>query len=99
MYYLYLKNISSHGLFACSPKCGKNKTLSTNLGKYGVEYPNQSDIVRSKTIKTNLEKFGFDSIYYNRVINKIKVIEEATTDKTVDKLVKYPADLIFGPFG
>ena len=73
MYFLYLKNISSHGLFACSPKCGKNKTLSTNLEKYGVEYPNQSNIVRSKTIKTNLEKFGVDSpMKCESVKNKIK---------------------------
>ena len=73
MYYLYLKNISSNGLFACSPKCGKNKTLSTNLEKYGVEYPNQSDLVRSKTIKTNLEKFGFDSpMKCELVKNKMK---------------------------
>ena len=72
-YYLYLKNISSNGLFACSPKCGKNKTLSTNLEKYGVEYPNQSDLIRSKTIKTNLEKFGFDSpMKCELVKNKMK---------------------------
>ena len=61
MYYLYLKNISSNGLFACSPKCGKNKTLNTNLEKYGVEYPNQSELVRNKTKETNLERWGVDS--------------------------------------
>ena len=96
MYYLYLKNISSHGLFACSPKCGKNKTLSTNLGKYGVEYPNQSDIVRSKTIKTNLEKFGFDShMKCESVKNKIKEtnlekwgVEYALQNKDIREKIK-----------
>jgi hypothetical protein len=58
MYYLYLKNISSNGLFACSPKCGKNKSINTNLKKWGTEYPNQSELIKNKKIKTNLEKWG-----------------------------------------
>lgn len=60
-YYLYLKNISSNGLFACSSKCGKHKTKMTNLDRFGFEYAVQSEEVRSKTVKTNLERWGFES--------------------------------------
>lgn len=55
---LYLKNISSHNLFACSHKCGKYKTIKTNLDRYGVEYAVQSQLVKDKTIQTNLERWG-----------------------------------------
>jgi hypothetical protein len=73
MYYLYLKNISSNGLFACSPKCGKNKTINTNLEKYGFEYPNQSELVKNKTRETNIEKYGVDSPMKSELVkNKIK---------------------------
>lgn len=60
-YCLYLKNISSNGLFACSSKCGKNKARMTNLDRFGFEYANQSEEVRKKTAKTNLERWGFES--------------------------------------
>jgi len=72
-YFLYLKNISSHNLFACSPTCGKNKTLKTCLEKYGVEFPTQNEVVKEKTIKTNLEKWGTKTVTESDVIKeKIK---------------------------
>jgi hypothetical protein len=72
-YYLYLKNITSHNLFACSSKCGKNKTIKTCLEKFGVEYPNQSEEVREKTIKTNLQRWGVETpITTDEVKQKVK---------------------------
>jgi hypothetical protein len=57
-YYLYLKNISKYNIFCCSRKCANSKTKLTNLEKWGVEYINQSDIIKEKKKKTNLEKYG-----------------------------------------
>lgn len=72
-YCLYLKNISSHNLFACSPTCGKNKAIKTNLEKWGVEFPTQNEIVKEKTIKTNLEKWGTKTVTESDLIKeKIK---------------------------
>jgi len=58
---LYLKNISSHNLFACSPKCGKYKTKMTNLENLGVEYVNQSEEVKGKKVKNSLKKWGVNN--------------------------------------
>ena len=72
-YELYLKNISSNGLFSCSPKCGKNKTIMTNKDKYGVEYVNQSNDIREKTKNTNLKKYGVESPMMSEYIkDKVK---------------------------
>ena len=79
-YHLYLKNISSHNLFACSPKCGKNKTIMTNLNNLGVEYVNQSPEVREKTSKTNLERYGFETP------TKSDVVKDKIKKKNIEKL-------------
>ena len=70
MYYLYLKNISSNGLFACSPKCGKNKSIFTNIERRGVEYPNQSEEVKNKKKETNLRKWGVEYPMMNDMIKE-----------------------------
>ena len=85
-YYLYLKNISSHNIFACSPKCGKNKTIKTNLEKWGVEYATQNEEIKNKTIKTNLEKWGVEYATQNEEIK----------NRTVQKnLEKWGVDCVF----
>ncbi len=72
-YCLYVNNISSSGLFACSPKCARNKTIKTNLDRYGSESATQSKEVRDKTIKTNLERWGVESPSQSELIkNKVK---------------------------
>lgn len=59
--------ISGYRTHYCSKVClSKNKevrekTKLTNLERYGVENPNQSDTVRAKTKRTNLEKYGVEN--------------------------------------
>lgn len=60
-YYLYVLNISSNNLFACSKKCAKNKTIMTNLKNLGVEYIGQSEKIKNKRKQTNIQKWGVDS--------------------------------------
>ena len=76
MYYLYLKNISSNCLFACSPKCARNKTIKTNLERYGSESATQSKEVREKTIKTNPLDISSLKIYETKAI-KVKLSNAA----------------------
>ncbi len=50
----------------CSPKCSnssldkKNKIKQTNLERYGVENPFQSESIKSKIKQTNLEEYGVE---------------------------------------
>lgn len=49
------------------------KYVKTNLEKFGVEYPIQSDIICDKIKKTNLDKYGVENVFSSpTIINKIK---------------------------
>ena len=79
-YNLYLKNISSNGLFACSPKCGKNKSVMTILKEFGVEYINQVDEIKKKKKETSLINWGVDNP------SKSDIIKERIITTNIDKL-------------
>ena len=83
-YNLYLKNISSNGLFACSPKCGKNKSVMTILKEFGVEYINQVDEIKKRKRETSLVNWGVDNP------SKSEIIKERVMLTNFDKFgVKY----------
>lgn len=53
-------------------KESKEKRMKTNIKKYGVPHPIQSDVIRQKTEKTNLSKYGFKHASQSEFIkNKI----------------------------
>jgi len=63
----------------------RQKKINTNLERYGVEYPLQSEKIHNKTSKTYFEKTGF--------INPLgdPVIQERVKNSNLDKYgVKYP---------
>jgi hypothetical protein len=69
----YNRNKNRGGKFTCSKKCSILKTKSSNLEKYGVENPNQSDLVKKKKKKTNIEKWGSETTFQSKEIKeKIK---------------------------
>jgi hypothetical protein len=70
VYYLYLRNISSNGLFACSSKCGKNKSIMTNVKNIGVEWANQSDKIKEKSKMTSIVNWGVDNPMKSEVVKK-----------------------------
>jgi arsenate reductase-like glutaredoxin family protein len=58
-YRYYIKNITPHNIYTCSPKCSKIKREKTNLEKYGVKYHSMlKDVFKEKVIKTSLERYG-----------------------------------------
>ena len=56
----YLRNIGQCGKFACSKKCGSQKSKETNIEKFGVDHPLKLQEFREKQSKTNLEKYGVE---------------------------------------
>lgn len=48
----------SKGIFTCSKKCSLLKSKKTNLEKWGVENPFQSEEIKEKIKKTNKRKYG-----------------------------------------
>ena len=49
------------------------KFIETNLERYGVEFPQQSEKIRNTTAKNNLEKFGVENTMQNEIVkNKAK---------------------------
>ena len=72
-YSKYNASISKGGYFCCSRKCATLKRKSTNLEKYGVEVPIQSEEIFNKLKNTNFERYGVDHASQNDEIrNKIK---------------------------
>ena len=71
-----------HGKFEQNPcnhlqgqeckRCGLEKKKQTSIAKYGVENPQQSQIVNKKTKQTNLERYGHENIAQGTKKEKIK---------------------------
>ena len=57
VYRYYTKSLKSNGFYCCSSKCGKIKSVQTNLLKYGDEKYNNRD----KYKKTCFELYGYDN--------------------------------------
>ena len=59
----FKKGYSSYCSVGCSNRSisKKNKVKQTNLERYGVENPSQSQEIISKTRKTNLDKYGVEN--------------------------------------
>ena len=58
----YTKIYERSNAFSCSKKCGWNKTIKTNLFKYGHEYSSQSKEVKEKSKETCLNKYGVEYV-------------------------------------
>ena len=69
-YQRYIKNINNDDYYACSPKCCVNKRRKTNLKKYGVENPNQSEEIKNKTKQTNLKRYGVENVFQSEEIKE-----------------------------
>jgi len=54
----YRRNINNYGYYSCSVKCSKDKTIKTNLDKYGVVHYNKTDEFIKKIKKTKKERYG-----------------------------------------
>ncbi len=51
----------------------RNRTKQTNIKKYGVENPYQSEVIKDKIKQTNLKKYGAEHVMYvTEIKNKIK---------------------------
>ena len=60
----YLRSINSSPNFSCGKKsCKKQKTLDTNIIKYGVSNISQLSSIKDKIKRTNLEKYGVENVY------------------------------------
>ena len=53
----YHYQYNNFGKFSCCPKCTENKIKINNLKKYGVEYSNQSNLIKNKTKLNSLKNF------------------------------------------
>ena len=58
-YFSYCRNVGNNGLYTCQ-KCCTIKSKKTNLEKYGVEYPIQSNEIIQKRKNNNIKKYGVD---------------------------------------
>ena len=58
------------GKFSCSKKCSLSKSKETNLKKWGVENPFQSEDIKCKIKKTNFKRFGVDNPQQSEVIKE-----------------------------
>ena len=54
-------------------ECGKDKIKKTNIERYGVENPFQSEYVRDKIKKTNIERYGVERTHFNQKKLRIKL--------------------------
>lgn len=66
----YLRNILNSGKFACSKKCGSQKSKETNIQKLGVDHPLKLQEFRDKQAKTNLLKFGVEFLQQSETIRE-----------------------------
>jgi G:T-mismatch repair DNA endonuclease (very short patch repair protein) len=53
--------LKNNGGFSFASQTISKKIKTTNLHRYGVEYPSQSNIVKNKVMNTNIERYG---MYY-----------------------------------
>jgi len=78
-YRRYNKSIKNGGYYSCSSKCGKNKTIETNIVKYGSNSYFESNEFKDKSKKTFLTKWGVDHFRRSdqwKVENSIAEIEK-----------------------
>ena len=54
----YRRNIKNSNYYSCSIKCSKNKTLNTNLERYGVSHYNKTVEFVERVKKTKKKKYG-----------------------------------------
>ena len=66
----YTKIYERSNAFSCSKKCGWNKTIKTNLFKYGHEYSSQSKEVKEKSKETCLNKYGVEYALQSDIVMK-----------------------------
>jgi hypothetical protein len=79
-YYSYVRNVNNYGYYACSQKCGYNKSVETFRYKYGKDSYTQTDEYKDKTKKTKLEKYLNEfSFRINRSIHKQTIFHNLIT--------------------
>lgn len=61
VYQKYNKNIEKYNFYSCSQKCAKEKKISTNLNKYGVEFASQNKDIKEKIKQTFIKNYGVDN--------------------------------------
>lgn len=54
----YRRNIETYGYYSCSQKCSKDKTIKTNIDKYGHSHYNKTDESKNRIKNTKKEKYG-----------------------------------------
>ena len=85
----YNRNInrSDSKKYACCRKCSIEKTILTNLKRYGNKYPIQNKNISNAVKSTNLEKYGSESVFGSDIIKK-KIKDT--------NLEKYGSENVFG---
>jgi hypothetical protein len=84
----YISSINNGGYFTCY-KCKSVKFEITNIKKYGVIHPMQSNIIKEKTKETNIKKYGNENVSKNKeVIEKIKFKVKQTYASEKNKEIK-----------
>jgi len=85
----YNRNInrSDSKKYACCRKCSIEKTILTNLKRYGNKYPIQNKNISNAVKSTNLEKYGSESVFGSDIIKK-KIKDT--------NLEKYGSESVFG---
>lgn len=63
-------NIDRHGGVGFSSKKINEKIKQTNLARYGVENPTQSEIIKEKTKQNNLKKYGVEYFVQSNVFKE-----------------------------
>ena len=77
-YKIYYDSISNGGYYSCI-KCRKDKTINTNLIRYGVEHALQSSEIQKKWTESNIKKYG--SKYYTQS----KIVKDKIKKSNVEK--------------
>ena len=54
----------------CSKECSNKLREQTNIEKYGVAHPAQSDKIKEKIKKTNKKKYGVDNVFASKEVLK-----------------------------
>jgi hypothetical protein len=74
----YTANVSRGGIFACSIKCGTEKSKVNCKMMYGVTSTNMLESKKKKTKKTLLSKYGVDHV------SKISSVRESKSEKMMN---------------
>ena len=72
-YSKYNASISTGDKYSCSVICARKKAALSNLEKYGVENPSQSEAIKKKKQETTFKNYGVDNPFQSdEVKDKIK---------------------------